>query len=338
MFQTGSATRIWTDVDYEKDGKQVGWLYLHHSVTRSAYGQIMIPVAVIRNGAGPTALFMAGNHGDEYEGQIALLRLIRELEPGVIRGRVIVVPAANLPAALAGTRVSPLDDGNLNRSFPGDPDGGPTRQIAHYIDSVLFPLADHFHDLHSGGGSLDYLPFASTRQGDDPALNAKGLAALRAFGAPLSIVWLDSKDPRFSLAAAMRRGVTALGGEFGGCGSVNLDGVAIVERGLRRTLVHLGMMEPPADLEPAPPTRLMHCPGRDHFVYAPEPGLFEPAVRLGDVVEPGQPAGHVHFVDNPARAPVPCRFKAAGMVVCRRHLGRVERGDCLFHLAIDAPG
>ena len=48
---------------------------------------------------------------------------------------------------------------------------------------------------------------ASTHQGDDAALNAKGLAALKAFGAPLSVVWLDSRDPRFSPAAAMKRGV-----------------------------------------------------------------------------------------------------------------------------------
>jgi predicted deacylase len=336
MFQTGQRTKIWTDVDYERDGKQTGWLYLHHSVTRSAYGQIMIPIAVIKNGNGPTALFTAGNHGDEYEGQIGLVKLVRALEPGTIQGRVIVLPAMNLPAALAGTRVSPIDDGNLNRSFPGDPDGGPTKQIAFYVDSVLFPMADHFHDFHSGGSSLDYLPFASTHFGDDKELNARGLAALKAFGAPISVVWLNSKDPSFAPPAAMKRGVVALGGEFGGCGSVNLDGVAIVERGIRRTLVHLGMMEPPPDQGPPPTTRLMHVPGRDYFVYAPEPGLFEPAVRLGDTVEAGQLAGQVHFVDNPARDPVPAHFRAGGTVVCRRHFGRCERGDCLFHLAVDA--
>jgi predicted deacylase len=335
VFTTDAATKIWTDVDYERDGKQIGWLYLHHSVTRSAYGQIMIPVVVIKNGAGPTALFTAGNHGDEYEGQIGLLRLIRALEPGMIRGRVIMLPALNLPAALAGTRVSPLDDGNLNRSFPGDPDGTPTRQIAFYVDSVLFPLADLFHDLHSGGGSLDYVAFASTHVGDDPALNAKGIAALGAFGAPLSLVWLDSKDPRFSPAAAMKRGVTALGGEFGGRGSVDPDGVALGETGLKRQLAAMGILDPRHAPPPAAPGRLMTCPGREHFVYAPEPGLFEAAVRLGDEVRAGDLAGHVHFVDNPARAPVPCRFAADGTVVCKRHPGRVERGDCVFHLAVE---
>jgi len=293
---------------------------------------------VVNGGRGRTALFMAGNHGDEYEGQIALCRLIRELEPEGIQGRVIIMPAANLPAALDGARVSPIDQGNLNRSFPGDADGTVTEQIAYYIDSVLFPLADHFHDLHSGGSSLDYLPFASLHYSDNEELNDRSLAALKAFGAPLSLVWMDSRDVRYGPPAAMARGVAALGGEFGGGGEVSIDGVALIERGLRNTLVHLGMLPPPSDHDPAPPSRLVQVPGRDYFVYAPEPGLFEPAVRLGDRVEAGQQAGQVHFVDNPARPPVPCHFKAAGMVICKRHFGRVERGDCVFHLATEHPG
>jgi hypothetical protein len=327
-------SRIWTEIDYDRPGKQVGWLNLHHSVTRSAYGHIAIPIAVIQNGRGPTVFFMAGNHGDEYEGQIALCRLIRELEPAEIQGRVIILPAANLPAALDGARISPIDQGNLNRAFPGDPDGPPTAQIAHYIDSVLFPLADHFHDLHSGGSSLDYVPFASMHQSDDEALNARSLAALKAFGAPLSIVWMASRDPRYGPPAAMARGVVALGGEFGGGGAVSIEAVRMIEQGLRNTLADLGMIEPPAGRDPMP-TRLMQVLGREHFVYAPEPGLFEPLVGLGEQVRAGQAAGLVHFVDNPAREPVPCAFQADGMVICRRHFGRVERGDCVFHLAID---
>jgi hypothetical protein len=326
-------TRLWTDLDYDKDGKQVGWLYLHRSVTRSAYGMLAIPLAVIRNGRGKTAFFMAGNHGDEYEGQIALVKLIRALDPKRIQGRIIVLPAANLPAAIAGTRVSPLDDGNLNRSFPGNPDGGPTAQIAHYIDSVLFPMADLFHDYHSGGSSLDYIEFASTHEGPDAAINARGLAALKAFGAPMSLVWKGANDTRFSPMAAMKRGVPALGGEFGGSGRVSRAGIATIERGLSRLLIHLEIAEAPTS--PAAPTRMVAVPGPDYFVYAPDHGLFEPATELGDTVKAGQLCGHVHFVDNPAREAVPCHFKTDGFVVCKRHLGRVERGDCVAHLAVD---
>jgi len=121
------------DIDLDGDGKQTGFLRLPHSVHRSAYGWIPIPIAVIGRGAGPRVLLMAGNHGDELEGQVALGRLIRELQPGEVRGHVIILPSANFPAAMAGSRTSPIDGGNLNRSFPGDPGGGPTEQIAYYL-------------------------------------------------------------------------------------------------------------------------------------------------------------------------------------------------------------
>ena len=79
----GQRTRIWSDIDFEAAGKQVGYLHLPHSTTEFAYGTIAIPAAVIRNGNGPTALLMGGIHGDEYEAQIALCRLVREMEPSI---------------------------------------------------------------------------------------------------------------------------------------------------------------------------------------------------------------------------------------------------------------
>lgn len=330
-------TMIFTDVDYDAEGKQVGWLHLPHSVTRSAYGTITIPIAVIRNGDGPTVFLMAGNHGDEYEGPIALCKLIRTLEPKDIKGRVIIMPAANLPAAMAGTRVSPIDEGNLNRAFPGNAEGTATYAIAHYIDTVLFPMADFHHDLHAGGTSLEYVPFCSMRVSNDPDLDARAMAALKAFGAPLGLIWAYSPDQRLSSVAALRRKLVALGGEFGGAGKVSISGVATVERGIRNLLAHAGVTKP-VEAPPPEPTRLMEVRGRDYYVYAPEPGLFEPFVELGAWVEKGQPCGQVHFVDNPAREPVLCHFKTAGMVICKRHLGRVERGDCVAHLATEYRG
>ena len=328
-------TMIFTDVDYNRQGKQVDWLNLPHSVTRSAYGAISIPIAVIRNGEGPTVFLMAGNHGDEYEGQIVLAKLIRELEPRHVRGRVIILPAANLPAAMDGARVSPIDQGNLNRAFPGDPHGTPTFAIAHYIDSILYPMADYHHDLHSGGSSLKYVPFCSMRQSGDAALDARSLAALQAFDAPLSMVWAYNPENRLAGAAAARRGLVSLGGEFGGGGDVDRASVAMLDRGVRNFLQFSGVM---ADSEPLPPprgTRLVEVSSRDHYVYATESGLLEPLVDLGAEVQQGDLAGQIHFVDNPARPPVPCHFRRAGMVVCQRHFGRVQRGDCVAHLATD---
>ncbi len=327
---------IFTDIDYDAQGKQVDWLHLPHSVTRSAYGAIAIPIAVIRNGDGPTVFLMAGNHGDEYEGQITLAKLIRELEPNQIRGRVIVLPAANLPAAMAGARVSPIDQGNLNRAFPGDPHGTPTWAIAHYIDSVLYPLADYHHDLHSGGSSLKYVPFCSMRKSGEAALDTAAMAALRAFDAPLSLIWAYNPEGRLAGAAAARRGLVSLGGEFGGGGDVNRASLAMLERGVRNFLHFSGVMaKPPVKVEPPRGTRLMEVSSREHYVYARESGLLEPLVDLGAEVREGDLAGMIHFIDNPARAPEPCQFRRSGMVVCQRHFGRVERGDCVAHLATD---
>jgi uncharacterized protein len=326
---------LWTEIDFDRDGKQVDWLHLHHSVTRSAYGDILIPMAVVRNGPGPTILLMAANHGDEYEGQIALTRLIRELEPDHVRGRVIVLPAANLPAALAATRVSPLDQGNLNRAFPGDPDGGPTSRIAHYIDSVLLPMADAYIDLHAGGASLDYLPFCSMRLSGQEDLDRRSRALLDAFAPPLAFIWAYSATQGYSASSANRRGVPSLGGEYGGGGGVDRTGLALAEAGVRRVMHRLGILrEPPGGPAP-PPARIVEVRGRDYYVYAPENGVFEHVVDLGDEVRKGDLAGWIHFSDNPAREPVPCTFRTGGLVVCRRAMGRAERGDCLFHLATD---
>ena len=331
-----SNSMLWTRVDYEKDGKQNGWLQLPHSVTRSAYGNISIPLTVIKNGKGPTAFLMAGNHGDEYEGQVALCKLIQGLEAQDIQGRVIVIPAMNLPAAMAGVRVSPIDQGNLNRAFPGDPNGSATFAIAHYIDTVLYPMADIHHDLHSGGSSLQYLPFASIRQSQDASLNARALSALRAFGAPIGLIWAYSPDSRLSSVAAVNRDLVALGGEFGGGGSVTTSGVRIVEQGLKNLLAHAGIIEASRAVGLfSGPSRLMEIKSRDYYVYASEAGLFEPAVELGDSVRQGQLCGKVYFVDNPGRAPEACYFDGDGMVICKRHFGRVERGDCVVHLATD---
>jgi predicted deacylase len=330
---------IWTELDFDAPGKQIGRLHLPYSVTRSAYGMIDIPLAIVRNGDGPTALLMAGNHGDEYEGQVTLVRLIKELEPADIKGRVIVMPAANLPAAMAGTRVSPLDAGNLNRAFPGEPEAGPTLAIAHYIDSVLIPMSDVWLDLHSGGGSLAYLPFSCYyATATDADLDRKADELMRAFGAPRSVKVTAKPHPRLAGAAAIKRRIPYLGGEYGGSGCVDPEGVSITRNGTLRCLQHLGMLRRPERFKiPAPETsRIMELGGQDYYVYAPEAGLFEPVHKLGATVAKGELAGYVHFVDNPGREAVPVHFKTGGYLICKRHFGRVEPGDCVAHLATDA--
>ncbi len=327
------STQIWTKLDYEAKGKQVGHLLLPHSVHRSAYGTLPIPLGIVAGGTGPTVLLTAGTHGDEYEGQIALVKLLRSLDPGKVNGRIIILPMLNAPAAEAGLRTSPIDGGNLNRAYPGDPLGGPTAQIAHYVSTVLLPMADVYQDLHAGGSSLDYLPFVSIRRSGRADLDERALAAARAFGAPHLLIWGHSPDPRLSTAESNRQNVISLGGEFGGGGTVSQAGLRIVEQGLQRLLAHLGVIAPHPDSATPPPAVEIEVLGRDYYVYAEADGVFEPDVVLGDKVMPGELCGMLHSIDDPERAALPHVFQRDGIVICQRHPGLVRRGDCLAHLA-----
>ncbi|HKX10540.1 MAG TPA: succinylglutamate desuccinylase/aspartoacylase family protein [Stellaceae bacterium] len=325
-------SRITSDIDFGHEGKQTGFLRLPHSVHRSAYGYIAIPLVAIRNGKGPRVLLTAGNHGDEYEGQIVLTKLARSLEVEAVRGSIVILPMMNFPAAQAGMRTSPIDDGNLNRTFPGDPDGRPTAMIAHYVESVLMPEVDAVIDLHSGGSSLIYTPGTLARHATDKAQLERTLGLVRAFGAPNSYLMGVGAEDRSILAAAERAGIIGLSAELGGAGMVTRETLAITEHGVVNVLRHLGALEGKA--EPRS-TRVLHVIRASHYVYSPDAGLFEPHADLGDHAKRGQLAGLVHFPDTPWREPSPVHFAGDGLVVCKRVPARVERGDCVYHLASD---
>ena len=332
-------TRLTPEFDlFAVSGKRTGFIRLPHSVHRSAYGFIPIPVAVIARGVGPSVLLMAGNHGDEYEGQVALGNLIRSLRSEEVSGRLIVLPSANFPAAMAGSRTSPIDQGNLNRSFPGDPDGGVTEQIAWFIEESIMPGVEVLLDLHSGGSSLSYIPAALARRSEDPVAMAETVALLREFGAPIAYLSnVPQGADRTASAAAARKGVRHLGTELAGGGQVTPAALRTCEAGLRRVLYRLGALAAPHP-EPAPKTRLLEVLGAEYYVHAPEDGLFEPLVELGETVQAGQPAARIHSLATPWREPALACFERAGLVICKRVPGLSQRGDCLFHLGTDCDG
>ena len=329
----GKPSGLSIDIDLEARGKRLGHIRLPYSSHESAYGWLAIPVAVVCGADGPDILLTAGNHGDEYEGQITLLKLIRALDPAKVAGRLIIAPQLNLPAAAAGRRTSPVDDGNLNRSFPGDPEGGLTAQIAHFVDTVLLAMTQISVDLHSGGSSLDYLPCAFAPVPVEAGLRARQHAALQAFGAPMTLMVEKPGSTRTLSAAAMAHGHLHFATELGGSATTRPQTQAVADMGVRRLLAHLGVTD---EVLPAPAaTRMMRVEGPAHYVYAPVRGLFEPAFSLGDTVRAGELAGHIHFPEEPERAPRKVEFPGDGVVVCRRVPTPVAPGDCLAHLACD---
>ncbi|MGY6126739.1 succinylglutamate desuccinylase/aspartoacylase family protein (plasmid) [Paraburkholderia strydomiana] len=328
---------ISSEISLDEAGKHVGYLRLPHSVHRSAYGWIPIPIASIRRGEGPTILIMAGSHGDEYEGQIIVSTLIRDIAPGMIHGQLILLPMANYPAALAGQRTSPIDDGNLNRLFPGDPYGRPTQIIADYIENTLLKRAQYLVDMHSGGSSLLYdgaNMLALEPQDADEQAKLRGM--LSAFGLPKA--FLHAPNPLNISAAAQRQGAISILTELGGAGMSSKHLIDQARQGVLNLLAHLGMLN--GDLVPdGPPctTRFLRVEGPNHYVYSHDDGLYEPLAELGTRVEKGQPAARIHFPDTPLREPVTVLFNGDGELVCRRVQAQARRGDCLFQLAARDP-
>lgn len=326
-----------TAVDFDRPGKQTGFIHIPHSPHEDAWGTTRIPVAVIANGTGPTAILQGGNHGDEYEGPIVLGELLRELEPSQVQGRVILLPAVNVSAVDAGRRTSPVDGLNMNRTYPGDPAGSITRQISAYVNDVIYPLGEAFVDLHSGGSSLDILPSAIIEPAPDPAHHRRNAAAVLAFGAPLTVVIDNLGERRTSTAASVDQGLTTVGTEMGGGGTVSLDALKVCRRGARNVLAHLGIVEG-AIMPPEEPRDVLAIPGPPGYVLAGAAGVFEAFHPLGTWVSAGQEAGRIHHLTNPAREPETLRYGTDGILYGRRQPGRVVPGNCCLVVAVPYEG
>ncbi|MEC5325238.1 N(2)-acetyl-L-2,4-diaminobutanoate deacetylase DoeB [Aurantimonas sp. A3-2-R12] len=313
-------------VDFEADGIQHGFLRLPYSRDDSAWGSVLIPMTVAKNGDGPTALLTGGNHGDEYEGPIALFDLARRLSVDELTGRVIIVPALNYPAFRAGTRTSPIDKGNLNRSFPGAPYGNPTEKIADYVTRHLLPLADIVLDFHSGGRTLDFLPFAAAHILEDKRQEAACFAAVAAFGAPWSVKMLeiDAVGMLDTIAEAM--GKVFVTTELGGGGTATARTAAIAKRGTANLLRHAGILKGAVEHYDS---RWLDMPSADCFTFSELDGMMEPLVDLGDTVVKGQPIGRAWPIDRTGSAPFEFTAKMDGILAARHFPGLVRAGDCI---------
>ena len=331
-----TGTQITSEVDFNANGKQAGYLRVPHSVHRSAYGWIPVPITVMNNGDGPTLVITAGVHGDEYEGQIAVANLARGLHDHDIRGRLILLPMLNFPAAEEGRRVSPLDGGNLNRLYPGDPKGPPSSMIAHFHEEEILPLADYAVDLHSGGSSLIYPATLLRGPAHSPDEEA-GLATLtRAFDLPYAWVFTGGggtgSTAGTAIGAANRKGVINVMAELGGAGCVTPNVLGQTERGLRRILNALGML-PGYVPDAAHGTRMLNAKGS---IYAYQAGVFEPLKTIGDTVAADEPVALLHHPETPGKAPDTVASPYQGIVLAIRAMAQTRRGDALFQIAADA--
>lgn len=292
----------------------------------------MIPLTVIKNGVGPTALLTGGNHGDEYEGPVALTKLACRLQAENVQGRVIIIPFMNYPAFKAGTRTSPIDRGNLNRTFPGKPDGTVTEKIADYIQRFILPLADYVLDIHSGGKTLDFVPFSAVHILPDKIQQHRGEQAMRAFAAPFSMMMLEIDSVGMFDTAVEEAGKVFVTTELGGGGSSTATTIEIAERGVNNFLIHAGVVS--GELADGGECVMLDMPNGDCFITSEHTGLIELCFNLGDSVRTGDVVARIYDATRTGVPPIEYLARCDGILACRHFPGLVQCGDTIAVLGV----
>ncbi|MGC4023788.1 MAG: N(2)-acetyl-L-2,4-diaminobutanoate deacetylase DoeB [Mesorhizobium sp.] len=311
-------------IPLDAQGVHHGHLRLPYSRDDSAWGSVMIPICIIRNGTGPTALLTGGNHGDEYEGPLALFDLARRTNAKEVSGAIIIIPAMNYPAFRAGTRTSPIDKGNMNRTFPGAPDGTVTQKIADFFQRELLPRADIVLDFHSGGKTLDFVPFCAGHILPDKQKEAGTFAAVKAFGAPYSMRMTEIDAVGMYDTAAEEMGKIFVTTELGGGGTSRAETVRIARRGVSNVLKHVGIIGGAID---ATSTQWLDMP-EGCFSFAENDGMVETIMDLGEPVSAGNVIARIWPTDRTGLAPVEIVARISGILAARHFPGLIKAGDC----------
>lgn len=282
---------------------------------------VSTPVLVLNGVApGPTVCLTAAVHGDELNGIEMVRRVFHDIEPSKLAGALIGVPIVNVQGFRRGSRYLP-DRRDLNRYFPGNPNGSAAARIAHALFNDVITNCDALVDLHTGSFERANLPQlrADLRNPDVVTLT-------HGFGA---MVVLHSKPTVGTLRyAATLAGIPAVTVEAGGPSQLELAEVKHGVKGIETLLTTLGM------------TRRMRLWGdpepvyyRSSWVRADNGGILLSDVSLGSTVRKGDLLGTITDPMNNARTEV--RSPYAGRIIGMARNQVVMPGFAAFHVGIE---
>lgn len=221
---------------------------------------------------GKTLVVTAGVHGCEYVGIETLNRLKRELEPAALSGRVILLPLVNPEGFYQGSKQTiPADGKNLNRMFPGKPDGTFSSQLARALEETLYPEADFLMDLHGGDVNEALTPLVFFPASVPESLSAAASAAAENLSVPYRVA-STSQNGLYSWAAQC--GIPALLVERGERGLWSEKEVAACRENVYELMRHLGILNA-ASVSPCFQQAEIR---RAVYEEAPADGFWYPAV------------------------------------------------------------
>jgi uncharacterized protein len=269
---------------------------------------------------GPTIGITAAIHGDELAPVEALRRLVGTLDPAQLRGRLLIAPVVNPLAFQSQTRHTPQDMQNLNRVFPGDPNGWLTEQLAAAFVREFMPRIDVLLDLHAGGAlpTVDYA-YIDNDEALSRAFNTRVLYRGPGFHGTLS-------------AVAVERGLPCVVTELGGGLLRDEDYIGQTVDGLMNVLQHLKVL-------PGEPQQRTDQIVIDDLstIRGHHGGLLVPAVgadRLGEIFPAGKSLGRIY---NPQTfellETIVAPHEQTLLILCRGAVTRVEAGDYAYMVA-----
>jgi predicted deacylase len=248
-----------------------------------------IPYAHIegRGGAGPHLTLLAGMHGGEYTSMAAVRRFIAEVDVDQLRGSITAVPTVNQPSFWSRTAfVVPADGKNLNRCFPGDPDGSYSEAVAHAVFTAFIRPADYLVDLHAGDIFEALEPFCLYEE--SPVEDrARGMAVAYGHGHVVRQSRATRTVGGSTSSAAADLGIPAIIAEIGANGLCDEASVAGHLRGIRNVCAHLEML-PAGAAAPAP------APVEYNgwvWMRSSVQGWWQPRIAVGDDVREGDVLG-----------------------------------------------
>lgn len=301
-------------------------------VTELAGGTpLEIPVVVV-NGVndGPCFWVNGAIHGDEPEGPLACQIALAEVDPKELSGTLVLCPVLNVPAFEAAERGNPADTFtyDMNRIYPGRPDGYLSERVAAAHAAEMGRVADLEISIHSGGAHsfLDKAIFVDERPESVELATAMG----PGWGCIMS-----SFNPSGSPMAYMKElGKVGITVELGGRSATSPSAFARVGRELADSILnilrHYDML-PGEAAYPSPRYR-----GQQQALLAPASGIFipEPGVEFLTMMKEGDPIARIVnvFGDTLAELSAP----ADGMFFGLRALPNVTTGDwCCFFCKVE---
>ena len=241
-----------------------------------------IPVSIVSGARpGPVLALIAGTHGYEYPGVTALQRLLVDVRPSDLSGTLLLVHIANPPSFFGRTvYVSPVDGKNLNRVYPGNPQGTVSERIADVITRLVIEQADYLIDLHGGDGNEALRPYVYLPVTGQADLDAASRGLALAFGLDHVVIDEGRSQPAeasiYTDQTALSRGIPAITTETGQLGSNDDYWVDMAVAGAGNVMRHLGMLAGPA----RPNEGVVWLSGYE-VLRAPATGIFRPVVRDG---------------------------------------------------------